>query len=39
MYMLQNSFNDDGYIEAYSESASDDFIYGVQDEWRVEVYK
>ena len=33
------SVNDDGYIEAYSESASDDFIYGVQDEWRVEVYK
>ena len=33
------SINDDGYIEAYSKSASDDFIYGVQDEWRIEVYK
>ena len=30
---------DDGYVEAYSEEASEDFIYDLQDEWNLNFYK
>ncbi len=33
------SINDDGWIEAYSENASEDFIYDLQDEWQLSLYK
>ena len=31
--------NDDGWVEAYSEGASEDFIYDLQDEWQLSLYK
>ena len=33
------SINDDGWVEAYSSGASDDFIYALQDEWQIRLYK
>ena len=34
-FMLGCHANDDGYEWAYSEDASEDFIYDVQDEWNL----
>tara|TARA_Y100000294_G_scaffold164995_1_gene172170 strand:+ start:669 stop:815 length:147 start_codon:yes stop_codon:yes gene_type:complete len=31
--------DDDGYSEVYSEGASEDFIYDVQDHWNLHFYK
>ena len=31
--------DDDGYLEVYSDGASEDFIYDVQDNWNLEFYK
>ena len=33
------SIDDDGWIEAYSPKASEDFIYDLQDEWQLSLYK
>ena len=32
---LETVYNDDGYVEAYSKGASEDFIYDVQNEWNL----
>ena len=32
---LETGYNDDGYVEAYSKGASEDFIYDVQNEWNL----
>ena len=32
---LETGNNDDGYVEAYSKGASEDFIYDVQNEWNL----
>ena len=31
--------DENGYVEAYSDGASDDFIYDVQDDWNLNFYK
>ena len=31
--------NDDGWVEAYSEDASEDFIYDLQHKWQLNLYK
>jgi hypothetical protein len=31
--------NDDGWLEAYSEGASEDFIYDLQNKWQLSLYK
>ena len=36
---LETGFNDDGYVEAYSKGASDDFIYDIQDQWSLNFFK
>ena len=36
---LETGYNNDGYIEAYSKGASEDFIYDVQDEWNLNFFK
>jgi len=36
---LETDYNNDGYIEAYSKGASEDFIYDVQDEWNLNFFK
>ena len=36
---LETSYNNDGYIEAYSKGASEDFIYDVQDEWNLNFFR
>ena len=33
------SINDDGWLEAYSDGASEDFIYDLQDEWQLSLRK
>ena len=33
------SINDDGWLEAYSDGASEDFIYDLQNEWQLSLYK
>ena len=33
------SINDDGWVEAYSSGTSEDFIYALQDEWQIRLYK
>ncbi len=38
-FLHTGSEDDDGYSEVYSEGASEDFIYDVQDEWNLEFYK
>ena len=36
---LETGFNDNGYVEAYSKGASEDFIYDIQDEWSLNFFK
>ena len=36
---LENGSNDNGYVEAYSKGASEDFIYDIQDEWSLNFFK
>ena len=33
------SINDEGWVEAYSEGASEDFIYDLQNKWQLSLYK
>ena len=33
------SINDDGWLEAYSDGASEDFIYDLQNEWQLSLRK
>ena len=37
-FLSQACSNDDGYIAAYTDDASEDFIYDIQDEWNLAFY-
>ena len=37
--LAQGHENEDGYAEVYSEDASEDFIYDVQEEWNLNFWK
>jgi hypothetical protein len=34
-FLSQYGSNDDGYIVAFSDDASEDYIYDIQDEWNL----
>jgi len=38
-FLRSGKEDDEGYIEVYSEGASEDFIYDCQDEWNLGFYK
>ena len=38
-FLQTGSEDQNGYSEVYSEGASEDFIYDIQDEWNLEFYK
>ena len=38
-FLRTGNEDDDGYSEVYSEGASEDFIYDVQDHWNLHFYK
>ena len=38
-FLSKKTENEDGYLEVYSEDASEDFIYDVQDDWNLNFYK
>jgi len=38
-FLSSGTENDDGCVEVYSDDASDDFIYDIQDEWNLDFYK
>ena len=39
LFIKQQKENENGLVEAYSEGASEDFIYDIQDEWNLGYYK
>ena len=38
-FLQTGSEDQNGYSEVYSEGASEDFIYDIQEEWNLEFYK
>jgi len=38
-FLAQGHENEDGYAEVYSEDASEEFIYDVQEEWNLNFWK
>ena len=39
LFIKQQQEDENGLVEVYSEGASEDFIYDVQDEWNLGYYK
>ena len=37
-FLSQAGSDDDGYVAAYSDDASEDYIYDIQDEWNLAFY-
>ena len=37
-FLSQADSDEDGYIEVYSDDASGDYIYDIQDEWNLDFY-
>ena len=39
LFIKKQQEDENGLVEVYSEGASEDFIYDVQDEWNLSYYK